>query len=283
MSSKDDGPATERAESLQAHEPPDASQTLASGLNSPGGSESGVKNNIIEELRAQLLEAKVDVVWRPSRLSTTFLPLDRLQEILNENSVAALFRALDGMADKPVDEIKAREKLLAILVVCGESQRIGDFIDDGIFDNHLPFYRFHEEIVHNLNEAGKQATQQFPLFRNWDRESQDQFLERQWYVLAPWLDLRIDNISNPPLLQLNENIPLPFINVLGASGIVHDGNRQLGVMERVEIHPSHYSKHNFKVSKKCFHPSSNGVFPNIRFTAKANRRVERIIHDSDFE
>jgi hypothetical protein len=149
--------------------------------------------------------------------------------------VAALFRALDGMADKPVAEIKSREKLLAILIACEESQRLKDFINEGIFDKHLPFLRLRGEILRSVPEASKRirpkVSSLVSSFRKWDRESQDQFLEKQWFVQAPWLDLRIDNTPNPPLLELDKRIPLPFIKVHGASNVVHDGDMRLGWME----------------------------------------------------
>lgn len=249
MSDTDDGLETGLAESPQASELLSSLQAPASRLRNLGelGSEA-----IIETLRSSLLEAMVPAAWRPNTLSASFVPQNRLQEILDESSVAALLQSLGVISDRAVAQIKSLKKILAILIVCRRPQRIVDYleegIDEGIVDSHLPFHRQSRDLIHTAPEGNERTWRQIWSFSNWDREWRRKFLQCQWHFLAPWLDLRSGDVLNLHPLALDPIIPLPFIKVFGKPGIVQDRNGQIEGMEQIEIHPAHYSSHNFQVS-----------------------------------
>lgn len=252
MSDTDDDVETGLAESPQPGEPPSSVQVPASGLRNLEGLGSEA---IIETLRSSLLDAMVPAAWRPFKLSPRFLPRNRLQDILDEGSVVALLLSLDGISDRAIAQIKSLKKILAILIVLRRPQRIVDYleegIDEGIVDSHLPFRRSSEDAIHSTLEGNDGTWPYIWSFSNWDQDSQQKFLQCQWYFLAPWLDLRSDDALKLHPLVLDRAIPLPFIKIVGKPSVNQDRNGQIEVIEQIEIHPDHYSSHNFQVSKNA--------------------------------
>ncbi|KAI0547201.1 kinase-like domain-containing protein [Xylaria curta] len=142
-------------------------------------------------------------------LSTTIVPMngDDLKSLVDQilphyscsDSATALTRS------------PSRRKLFAILVMLGVPGRILSFIQENIWDNHLPFQRNPDtqrwkcnDII-NSNKLLEIARSEDNI---WSPQLKDLFEVYQWYFLSPVFDM-----GGPELMHyhLHINTRLPFI------------------------------------------------------------------------
>lgn len=101
--------------------------------------------------------------------------------------------------------------MFAVLVLIGQESKIGDLIyNDGIADEDLPLHEVPglepgESILVSKKKSGE-TLKEFPSFKSFGILGVREFLEKQWYVLAPVLD------SPGTHLELDPRCPLPIEN-----------------------------------------------------------------------
>lgn len=138
-----------------------------------------------------------------------------------------------------------RRKLFAILVMLGVPAKIHSFINEGIWDRHLPFQRRPTtnewEYRDDNSVAGSRRVRCFQD-DTWDQRSVVLFDIYQWYLLSPVFDF-----DHPRLMHycLHRKTPLPFIEVCSENRRSINGG--FGEVRRVRIHPAH---HNMKVGSR---------------------------------
>jgi hypothetical protein len=91
----------------------------------------------------------------------------------------------NGFVDKVVLQVK---KVFAILVMISKTDAIKPLLNEGLNDSHLPLANGSDNILVSAN--GKT----FLSFRLWSSKSRDEFLEKQWWVLAPVVNRRGQHI-----------------------------------------------------------------------------------------
>lgn len=134
----------------------------------------------------------------------------------------------------------SRRKLFAILVMVDKPNEILSFIQEDIWDAHLPFRRTSNTVewendgileVHQIPEIDRVVN-----YRLAWREV-DQFEMYQWYFLAPVFELNSPTMEHH---KLTKNTPLPFTFMEEDPDIstYYDGG--FGVVRKVRIHPAHY-------------------------------------------
>jgi hypothetical protein len=171
--------------------------------------------------------------------SQDFLPLSELNEKITKDSVRAQlsYTTLWCRPGLPEKVCQYAKKVFAILVLIGEPSAIRDLIADGLTDEHLPLSR----------NSGKEKNillsvkgQRFSSFAAWPHEARVKaFLEKQWVVQAPVLDMTGKHIV------LDRKCALPFRtsdDISGAgSSVVYKGI----------LHPAH--QEGFEVSVAWTH------------------------------
>lgn len=146
-----------------------------------------------------------------------FLPRGEMERILSYERVYTVLaeagmRQIDvgnDICGKSKDQ--KRIKILTILLLLEKLQYIVEFLQHEIFDNQLPLQRNSE------------------LFGNWRRPDIDNFLDRQYVVLAPVLDFTtMDHKSFP------HGTPMPFLIPLEWTS-----QGRHGQVCKVKIHDQH--------------------------------------------
>jgi hypothetical protein len=185
---------------------------------------SWAADNGHEALYSQLHSSLLD-----SALSLQkFLPLDVLDATITEESVRIYlpWNIRLFQPDLLVKVTQDAKRVFAILVLLGETLAIKELLSEGITDDHLPLSRSVEATNSNIlmSEDGKC----FRSFAAWENDTKvEDFLIKQWLVLAPVLDTR------GRLFMLNKKCPLPFVEAeeIGAG--------PFGIVYRGVLHPAH--------------------------------------------
>jgi hypothetical protein len=158
-----------------------------------------------------------------------FLPQSDLHEAITKESVKddlpLKVRALNSRLPQKV--VQTARKIFAILVIIGKPVAIKDLLAEGIADTHLPLSR------DNGGEANVLVSKdgaKFKSFSTWKTEATKltkDFLEKQWLVQAPVLDITGTHII------LNQMCPLPFTEMepIGAG--------EYSNVYQAVLHPSH--------------------------------------------
>ncbi|KAF2704369.1 kinase-like protein [Pleomassaria siparia CBS 279.74] len=206
---------------------------------------NGNGNSLFRRLRDSQFEY-------PLNPSQKFLPLNRLDESITEENVEtelcarAWIPALASALLPTKMIVKQAKKVFAILVDIGEPGMIKELLHEGLRDEHLPLCP--KEIGANvlISRSGK-------VFKSFAKSMSEQrvtdFLDKQWTVLAPVLDLSGSH------MDLDSRCPLPFIKVDSGQGT------PTSMVYKTELHPAHYRgpKHHGKthhVATKEFRSSA---------------------------
>lgn len=222
----------------------------------------------------------------------TFLPVDKLEKIITKASVynelqrrqtRIRFRnntseALDSLARKTCHEssteagilgtLTTRKKIFATLALMDRVEAIEDFVQDGLYDCHLPFYlpQAHDidGDVYRLVSAWDNVENQIPLklFSRWQTNQRESFEDYQWRFLTPVFKLVSEEKPRPLHYELDESQRLPFVEAYEGQDphdmlVMSGGFSQVW---RVKIHAAHHD-----------HPS-------VRWISQAEIDLKTVLH-----
>jgi hypothetical protein len=164
-----------------------------------------------------------------------FLPLDILDKKLTKENIQAEIPLKErvfqrGLTNKVIIQAK---KVFAVLVFTGEPLAIGDLLKEGLTDEDLPLSRKPGENDNILVSCNGKKT--FRSFEAWRKDAQvTNFLEKQWYVLAPVLD----TTCNYFILDQKCALPFPKVEEVGGG--------HFSTVYKSALHPAH--QQGFQVS-----------------------------------
>lgn len=191
-----------------------------------------------DDLRNAVLECPLDGFQ-------SFIPSSDLDKLVEKDTVRSSLQGGGVVADDQIEQItqyilQRARKLFAILVDRDKACYIGDFMEEGIGDENLPFIRRTSVGGQGLKLETSQQ-HHIKALEFWDRESLRSFEKEQYRMLAPLLERGAHH-------EFPEFQTLPYIALSTAhpqEGTVSEG----GYSEVFQacIHPDH---HNF-----CKHPS----------------------------
>lgn len=157
----------------------------------------------------------------------------------------------------PESPSRSRKKLFAILVCINKAACILHFIQENLYDFHLPFYftDSHEEEAYVFSKAenGDEARVHCFTRMGWSISDCEMFQKYQWGFLAPYFEIISDGKRKRPLHYVFEDREvLPFIEDsskenFGEPSMISGGYSEVW---RVRIHPAHHS-----------HPSVGSTLP----------------------
>ncbi|KAG0646653.1 Calcium calmodulin-dependent kinase I [Hyphodiscus hymeniophilus] len=137
-----------------------------------------------------------------------FLPLSEVEEKITRDNIRAqlpwsTLLINRGLSDKI---FQCAKKVFAILVLMGEPGTVRDVVEDGLTDEHLPLSR-KGGTDGNVLESMQPEPRTFKSFATWPSKKVKEFLEKQWHLQAPVLDMTGKHIV------LDRKCALPFLAV----------------------------------------------------------------------
>lgn len=184
-----------------------------------------------------------------------YLPIDAFEEIFNIETVKSLVQEMFPKAkgDELEDKIKqvvgnrenrGRRRILGLLVILKQLDNFDTFVQDGIWDCHLPLRRDFETDTHLTNRVASDdgpnvgvAQRTTNLFSAWDGADMRTFYALQPCFFAPYFSIEDDRIHS---YFFDKDIVLPFDSL----DRVTEGGTAL--VYKLQIRESH---HNFKKLK----------------------------------
>lgn len=188
-----------------------------------------------------------------------FLPRNELYEILTEERITLTLGKEGGFPAEQLlatttaiihpatslssaqPHLNSRKQLLAILALLEKIPAIQDFINEGLYDYHLPFSVLREI---DPNKGGRRryvvrtsafGNQPLPvkLFAKWRDTEIDQFESQQWKVHVPVFSTIPGDNGKPPHYDLAQKAVYPYLSrrEVGRGGF--------SAVDRVEIHTGH--------------------------------------------
>lgn len=208
--------------------------------------------NLGRKIRAALQTSS----WE--RAGKKFLPIDKLDQIITRKAIGEELQR-QGIEVSLVNEIweaegsetsslTTRRKIFAILVLVEKVPAIIDFIQQGLFDNDLPFvfrdgtgdragsFDVYRKVKQRDRKPDNEVELQF--FQEWNDSTLDSFNQNQWQLLAPFFSLVSKDNTNVSHYNLGSNVVLPFIedDVVDEPPAQHGGFAEV---RRVKIHRAH--------------------------------------------
>jgi hypothetical protein len=199
--------------------------------------------------------------------SKGFLPLDKLNELVVEDSVAEALR--ECMPELSVDSARrlaqaicpgsVRDplqpsfcRMFAILVLIEQPQEILIFVNNNITDHDLPLVKTRNENTGRSELRRKpQPQKSLECINKWSSFLVDLFEEYQWTLLSPFFSR--SNKGAVRFYPLDDQTILPFIEDSSRGANLEDDDFQggHGSVSRVKIHPSHFDFHDIAVCTDC--------------------------------
>jgi hypothetical protein len=194
-----------------------------------------------------------------------FLPLDRLSDIVSDVTVRMLLGIiLRDAAEEDLEEHarqicghdspsqatlpKTMRKIVAILVLIGKVECVTDFIRGNVRDVDLPLKLEWCNNQYMFYKRGDEAlTDVLTCFTGWHGKDMESFSSQQTIMLAPFLDIRDDQVC---FYKLDYPIVLPYIEY----GLKTHGGH--GKVWRVKIHRAHHSFRSSQVGHNLSHNST---------------------------
>ncbi|KXH63942.1 protein kinase domain-containing protein [Colletotrichum salicis] len=168
-----------------------------------------------------------------------FLPVDSFEKIFNIETVISLIRNLyqDATHEELIlragqiwgDDTGSRRRIVATLVFMKQTSRIEDFIQEDIFDHHLPLrhkIKSKKEFRTLVDERDNTT-----LFQNWERVNIDLFYVYQRMIFVPFLSMGDGTLRS---YVFDRNVRLPW------DEFEHEATGGHGTVHRMVIHPSHH-------------------------------------------
>ncbi|CAH0033254.1 unnamed protein product [Clonostachys rhizophaga] len=195
---------------------------------------------------AAVMKKKMEKMWKFTVADEgKYLPFDAfeaiftpdiinslLKEVFHEKTSEERARYLNDIVS--IDTQKSRRRIAALLTFTNHFDRILQFVDEKIVDQHFPLTRRRHHKTVRLNNGVENMT----LFKNWDTEEIDLLLLYQDKFFVPFFDLRPGSICS---YDLGKSTRLPWLTCKMKKST--NNSR----VYKVEIHPGH---HNFNPVKK---------------------------------
>lgn len=203
-------------------------------------------------------------LWPPKEPNQHFLPLDKLEKLVNIQTVFQELQTHDSFRHKPAEHLQdlankvcqksdrdnsttTRTKIFGTLLLITRLDALEMFIEEDLWDKDLPFFMGDLEgyLDSETSQMFRKDRKPIRLFSTWDYFQSEGFAKNQWKFLAPFFKLPLNDDTRPLRYHLQKDHILPFIENLeheesdNESGNVISG----GTSEvfRVKIHPAHYN------------------------------------------
>lgn len=196
--------------------------------------------------------------------SKGFLPLNKLNELVVEDSVAEALR--ECMPEHAADSVRqlahaicpgsvrnpsqpSFRRIFGILVMIQQPQEILTFVHNNITDLDLPLIKARNGNT-GRSELRRKTQPNKPLecFQTWSSFWVDLFEEYQWTLLSPFFSR--GNNGTVRFYPLDDQTILPFIEDSSRDANPEDDEDFQGghgSVSRVKIHPSHFDFHDITV------------------------------------
>lgn len=176
-----------------------------------------------------------------------FLPLSELEAIITSPNIKRELKrsGLTSDLNKIADEVwstkeisngtkTTRRKIFAILCLIDKAKEIQYFIEEGIFDSHLPFHFEHNQEQVRCNGKSPKTIQ---LFTRWQVTHRDSFASYQGRFLAPYLKFMTEDLRH---YSLHHCVVLPFLEKWQDDVLSDAVATWFSIVYRVEIHSAHH-------------------------------------------
>ncbi|KAI3336957.1 kinase-like domain-containing protein [Xylariaceae sp. AK1471] len=197
------------------------------------------------DLRIELREAFVRSV-EPA--SSEFLPLDKLEQILSYAKVLQeLESSFPGASTYVLQQTAgsicnakghSSRRIFAVLLLVERTDKIIDFVNEGVYDSDLPLLLRRTEIKPFRLSIFTLANSTKPLncLKGCSPFILESFERYQWYLLAPFFSGGRNSDEKVLFYSLQDKTILPFVDD-GTSSSYDGGYSQVS---RVKIHPAHH-------------------------------------------
>ncbi|KAL8375740.1 hypothetical protein RB595_007046 [Gaeumannomyces hyphopodioides] len=211
--------------------------TLDTPLGTPD-SQSSTIDRITDKLTKALVQSPMDK-------TKYFIPRGELGNILTLSSVRSCLQSLLPKA-RNIEDLATyasgnANKIFAVLLLMGKAQFLAKFLQEQIFNDDLPLQRssrdsaefrlVRKHVVENGHSGTSDAA--VKLFDGWKSAEIRQFDDYQWFMLAPFFDVR-DN-GKTFFYAFHERTILPFTHY-------ESSHREGGFSSiyKARIHPAHH-------------------------------------------
>ncbi|KAK7420956.1 hypothetical protein QQX98_002521 [Neonectria punicea] len=208
----------------------------------------------------------------------SFLPRNELERIITHDMVSKELAKVGVVPSADSDQLErmtcqimdlqklsnwstSRRKIFAILTLIERVETIKDFIEDGIFDIHLPFtYSRTTDTWEGKDEHG--ICTPINVFKSWKPHECEGFAFQQPKIHVPIFNLATKAAPKVKRFKLAEETVLPWIEkpqLLGRGGF--------GAVVKVKIHPHHLrpkSNEDAYYAVKHIEKSSDRAIPTER-------------------
>jgi hypothetical protein len=189
---------------------------------------------------------------QPEEKQRLYLPIDKLHDILDLNSISSLMK--ERFPDAAHHELcckvaeitgggegsprgRCRRRILAILLYSNLLDRLEAFVRDNIWDEDLPLRRCSQNgtdcITWTNRGGGTPTSNNTTLFRGWGKNDLTLFYSYQPLFQVPFFNLQDDRAC---WYELPVEARLPWASLepsrTGGSG---------AAVYRIQIHPSHHN------------------------------------------
>ncbi|KAF2477885.1 kinase-like protein, partial [Lindgomyces ingoldianus] len=199
-----------------------------------------------------------------------FIPVDRLDEIVTEQTIRKELKTLSVGQKKdrhtlagqiwraPSSKQKTtRRKIFAVLALMQKIDSILDFIEEGVYDNRLPFVYAEDQVEVCCKKTG-QPIKLFQDKARWKPHEKDLFQTYQWWMMTPYFQLSCEGEKTVRRMPVEDLAVLPFTDVKTTS----EGG--FSVVRKVKIHSAHHNAQDFSVQPVHF------AVKTLNFQADAN-------------
>jgi serine/threonine protein kinase len=195
-----------------------------------------------------------------------FLPLDYLDQIITEANIkrelsnyGLLKRGQDlSFIARKVIKIDAREehsrrwtcrrKIFAVLALMKKSDAIIEVINEGLYDDDLPFnFKFNgQNHTVSRQQRGDEKHKSVDFLKDWDAQLQELFDKYQWQMTAPYFKLSWEPGRKICHYALAPQALIPFVEEtaevtgLGLERSL-DFSGGTSTVKKVKIHKAHYN------------------------------------------
>lgn len=130
--------------------------------------------------------------------------------------LASLVRAICDTSTTPGDltKLTTRKKIFATLVLMERNETIEDFIQENLYDAHLPFQLrriANREMYWVSTRQGQPEETLIRLFSTWKIHEREYFERYQWQFLSPFFELISQQKPRPLHYVLEDSRILPFV------------------------------------------------------------------------
>lgn len=191
-----------------------------------------------------------------------FLPLDQINLIVTHEAVQEELQLHSGdrsqctrlahqicnptnISQLDPSYTTTRQRIFATLVRINKAAWISQFVDENLYDCHLPFFfpSARSEVSCAYRQDGLDQSVCIHLFSNWGEFDKESFERYQWEFQAVFFELNLDEQQKRPSHhEFQDNAILPFIEDHEREGLdVMPISGGFSDVWRIKIHPAHHN------------------------------------------